>query len=709
MSKSCAQQVVELPPAWAGTPTTATPIITADNRSEERRYRKNVKRKAARVKKFERKRAVCSRQGSEVDSRQQQQQQQQQGKSGKVRRKSAVSEVEMVQEVEVGGQPPEITKLEKEAGETPLSSSKVAEAVAAPAAGAMVTEVLQLNKNVAIELDEALPNREEAEPSSANGSEKIILGEGAARVGGTQAPEISKPVRSSTRRAAVKLAEERRLKKAAKQREARRRKKDRRAEGSRQDAAARQEAETAIRHQHDLDMAIKAAAAWQERLAEIQRNVAVGRAQQQEREGERERAAAAIQAALIKAVARRRCLRPYAVRAMQADKAAAESRAQRRERERVGAAAAVIQAAWGRSAVRTRCRRAYTLRTVERDRRKRGARVIGAAWYAYGVARRTAEQPSPETQKLSAAEKKSTASKDTTPTEVVNTTSLAKREEGGKEGSMTNVVEAKRKEVDELLLAKAEHALKEDRAREAAETERESAAPAETNVARPAQTRPLLEPPKPRQQHITAAPSAPPPPAGPSTSEEPPSERDPPRLDHHVPHPLQLVEGKTLMYDPTEFDLWPLMVQLQGWSLELGTADVWGGGVEREAEAFSAACGFSAAFGPIVLKLVTTAVYGRVFAGGVSVLPMDHVVYAFGQYWEKEIGPRDATERFFKLVKIGSGTRASSSGRIGKARMSELRRFVLAIALRHPDLDALPPDNKSIYVDTVLTILFYKF
>ncbi|CBJ32587.1 hypothetical protein Esi_0349_0007 [Ectocarpus siliculosus] len=597
----------------------------------------------------------------------------------------------MAREVEVGSQAAETTKPVKEAGASPLSSSKVAEAVAAPAAGAMVTEVLQLDKNASIELGEALPNREEAEASSANSSEIILLGGGAARAGGTKAPEISKPARSSTRRAAVKLAEERRLKKATKQREARQRKKDRRAEGSRQDASARQDEEAAIRHQHDLDMAITAAAAWQERLAEIQRNVAVGRAQQQAREGERERAAAAIQAALIKAVARRRCLRPYAVRAMQADKAATESRAQRRERERVGAAAAVIQATWGRPAVRTRCRRAYTLRTGERDRRKWGARVIRAACYAYGVARRTAEQPSPETQKSAAAEKKSTATKDTTAAEVVGTTSLTNREEGGKEGSMTAVVEAKRKEVDELLLAKAEHALKEDRAREGAATERESADPAGTKVARPAETRASLEPPKPRRQHITAAPSTPLPPAGPSTSEEPSSERDPPRLDHHVPHPLQLVEGKTLMYDPREFDLWPLMVQLQGWSLELGTADVWGGGVEREAEAFSAACGFSAAFGPIVLKLVTTAVYGRVFAGGVSVLPMDHVVYAFGQYWEKEIGPRDATERFFKLVK------------------EELRRFVLAIALRHPDLDALPPDNKSIYVDTVLTILFYKF
>lgn len=584
-----------------------------------------------------------------------------------------MSKVEMAEEVE--GQAAETINSEKEAGESMLSSSKVAEAVAAPAAGgAMVIEVLQKDTSADIELDEALPNREEAEASPANGSEKILLGEGAERGGGTKSPEISKPARSSTRRAAVKLAEERRLKKAAKQREARQRKKDRRAEGSRQDAAARQDVEAAIRQQHDLDMAIKAAAAWQEKLAEIQRNVAVGRAQQQAREEERERAAAAIQAVLIKAVARRRCLRPYAFREAQAERAAAEGRAHRRERERLSAAATVIQATWGRPAVRTRCRQAYALRTGERDWRKRAARVIGAACYAYGKARRRTEQPSRETKKSLGSEK-SMATEDSTAPEVVGAAAPAKREEGGKEESSTaTVVEAKRKEVDDLLLPKAEHAVKEGRAREAAATtERESADPAETNAATPAETRSSLELPKPRQQYIiaTAASTPPPPPPGPSRSEEPPSERDSTHLRHHVPHPLQLVEGKTLMYDPREFDLWPLMIQLQGWSLELGTADVWGGGIEREAEAFSAACGFSAAFGPLVLKLITTAVYGRVFAGGVSVLPMDHVVYAFGQFWEKEIGPRDATERFFKLVKIGSGNRASSSsGRIGKVRMS---------------------------------------
>lgn len=39
----------------------------------------------------------------------------------------------------------------------------------------------------------------------------------------------------------------------------------------------------------------------------------------------------------------------------------------------------------------------------------------------------------------------------------------------------------------------------------------------------------------------------------------------------------------------------------------------------------------------------------------------------------------------------------------------EMRQFVVAIALLHPDLDFLCPDDRSLYADTVLGILFYKF
>lgn len=39
----------------------------------------------------------------------------------------------------------------------------------------------------------------------------------------------------------------------------------------------------------------------------------------------------------------------------------------------------------------------------------------------------------------------------------------------------------------------------------------------------------------------------------------------------------------------------------------------------------------------------------------------------------------------------------------------ELREFVLAMAFRHPDLAYLSPDDRVLYADTVLVILFYKF
>lgn len=38
-----------------------------------------------------------------------------------------------------------------------------------------------------------------------------------------------------------------------------------------------------------------------------------------------------------------------------------------------------------------------------------------------------------------------------------------------------------------------------------------------------------------------------------------------------------------------------------------------------------------------------------------------------------------------------------------------MRQFVLTIASRHPDLAYLHRDDRLLYVDTVLVILFYEF
>eukprot|EP00904_Undaria_pinnatifida_P006401 jgi/Undpi1/2891/HiC_scaffold_14.g06268.m1 len=154
------------------------------------------------------------------------------------------------------------------------------------------------------------------------------------------------------------------------------------------------------------------------------------------------------------------------------------------------------------------------------------------------------------------------------------------------------------------------------------------------------------------------------------------------------------------MNGPNEFDLWAVMRQLQGLPLPLGQAPVWDGGEQRAGEEYASACGFPAAFGPLLFQRATRKVFGKVFASGVSVLPAQHTAYMFEKFWEKEVAPFDATERFFRLV-----TDSDCGGGISK---EELRPFIQAIACRHEDLSTLSPDEMSAYVDTVLAVIFYK-
>lgn len=218
---------------------------------------------------------------------------------------------------------------------------------------------------------------------------------------------------------------------------------------------------------------------------------------------------------------------------------------------------------------------------------------------------------------------------------------------GGLEAKM-----AEREALENLLLAKVLQALKERQAKVGMDVPAaESAERASSDHLPPAPRQakaPAAEPLSSSPEHIEGSPRS--------------SSR------RYVSHPLQVVEGKILLYDPEDFDLWELMTQLRGWSLALGAAPVWGGGNEREAEVFSAVCGFSAAWGPAVLKRVAVAVYGRVFAGGVSVLSADHVVYAFGRYWDREVAPYDPEERFFRLVKAGSNNAFAINGGLRKVR-----------------------------------------
>eukprot|EP00904_Undaria_pinnatifida_P006390 jgi/Undpi1/2881/HiC_scaffold_14.g06258.m1 len=163
------------------------------------------------------------------------------------------------------------------------------------------------------------------------------------------------------------------------------------------------------------------------------------------------------------------------------------------------------------------------------------------------------------------------------------------------------------------------------------------------------------------------------------------------------------------------------MRQLQGLPLPLGQAPVWDGGEQRAGEEYASACGFPAAFGPLLLQRATRKVYGKVFASGVSVLPAQHTAYMFEKFWEKEVAPFDASERFFRLVTdfdCGDGVDkweeerffrlVTDSNRGDGVDKEQLQPFIRAIASRHGDLEMLSPDDVSAYVDTVLAVIFYR-
>ncbi|CAN0441400.1 unnamed protein product, partial [Ascophyllum nodosum] len=57
----------------------------------------------------------------------------------------------------------------------------------------------------------------------------------------------------------------------------------------------------------------------------------------------------------------------------------------------------------------------------------------------------------------------------------------------------------------------------------------------------------------------------------------------------------------------------------------------------------------------------------------------------WNSYWDREVAPFDAAERFLRLAKECKG---------GAASKDELRTFVQAIVDRHPDLSDLAPDDR---------------
>ena len=117
-----------------------------------------------------------------------------------------------------------------------------------------------------------------------------------------------------------------------------------------------------------------------------------------------------------------------------------------------------------------------------------------------------------------------------------------------------------------------------------------------------------------------------------------------------VTHPIQLLDGQTLLYRQDEFGLPDLLSQLAGWSLSLGVAPVRDGGLPRAAEEFVVACGFSAAFGPPLIEVVSI---------DNSFTTPPHEASMWNSYWDQNIAPFDAAERFLRLAKGCMGGAAS--------------------------------------------------
>ena len=117
-----------------------------------------------------------------------------------------------------------------------------------------------------------------------------------------------------------------------------------------------------------------------------------------------------------------------------------------------------------------------------------------------------------------------------------------------------------------------------------------------------------------------------------------------------VTHPVQVLDGQTFLYRQDEVGLPDLLSQLAGWSLNLGVAPVRDGGLPRAAEEFAVACGFSAAFGPPLIEVVSNVN---------SFTTPPHEASMWNSYWDREVAPFDAAERFLRLAKGCKGGAAS--------------------------------------------------
>lgn len=118
-----------------------------------------------------------------------------------------------------------------------------------------------------------------------------------------------------------------------------------------------------------------------------------------------------------------------------------------------------------------------------------------------------------------------------------------------------------------------------------------------------------------------------------------------------VPLPLQWLERKVLLYPQQGFDLWVVMGRAESYrwvGRPCGEAEY-----PRAADEYAAACGLSAApgfllfVGASIKEGIREGIFERRerrVAGG------EHTAYRFGNFWQEEIAPFGAAERFFKVM-----------------------------------------------------------
>ncbi|CBN74539.1 hypothetical protein Esi_0030_0017 [Ectocarpus siliculosus] len=114
---------------------------------------------------------------------------------------------------------------------------------------------------------------------------------------------------------------------------------------------------------------------------------------------------------------------------------------------------------------------------------------------------------------------------------------------------------------------------------------------------------------------------------------------------------------------------------------------------------FAVHCGFCSAVAPLLLDHIVSTVYGAQFAGSVAMLTTADVDYMFHVFWNYVVTTYTREEIFFRMV-----TRPGNSG----IMRDNLRPLIAVSVQYHQDFIVLSPLNKVLFVENVLTDIFFR-